>query len=114
MFFGPLKTGPLGGLRTRATLLSPVETSDEIGGVARTFTALATVWCRLEPILGDERFDQGRVEEAVAYRVAMRWHADVAASMRLSVGTRMLNIIASADPDGRRRRLIMLAEEIKS
>ena len=113
MFFGPLKIGPVAGLRMRATVLSPVETSDEIGGVTRSFNTVATIWCRLEPVLGDETFADGLRTETVAFRVSMRWRSDIAANMRLAIGSRLFLITASADPDGRRRRLIVLCEEIK-
>lgn len=113
MFFGRLSTAPLGMLRTRATLLSPIDQPDEIGGAARSFVPVATLWCRLEPVLGDERFVVGRIEEAVSHRIEMRWRADVTAAMRLAVGSRAFVITATGDPDGRRRRLLVLADEIK-
>ena len=114
MFFGRLTVSGLGRLRTRAQLLAPVETADEIGGVARSFSPVASLWCKIEPILGDERYQAGRVEEVVSYRIEMRWRSDVAAAMRLSIGTRLFEIIASADPNEKRRRLFVLAEEIKT
>ena len=114
MFFGRLTISGLGRLRTRAQLLAPVETTDEIGGLARSFSPIGSLWCRIDPILGDERFQTGRVEEAVSHRIEMRWRGDVVGAMRLAVGTRLFEIIASADPNGMRRRLIVLAEEIKA
>ncbi len=113
MFFGRLTPGPIAGLRTRATLLAPVETLDEIGGVARSFAPIANLWCRLEPSQGDERFLDGRREETTSYRVMMRWRGDITAAMRLAIGARIFDIHANTDPDGRRRRLVVLAEEVK-
>ena len=95
-------------------LMAPVETTDEIGGVTRIFSPVASLWCRLEPVLGDEPFQSGRVTEVVSHRIAMRWRPDVTARMRLAIGARLFEIEASADPDGRRRRLIILAQEIKA
>lgn len=114
MFFGRLIIGPLGALRLRAVLLSPVESADEIGGVSRSFSPLASLWCGLEPVLGDEPFEAGRLTETVRHRISMRWRPDVTARMRLSIGSRLFEIESSADPDGRRRRLIVLAREIKT
>lgn len=114
MFFGRLMIGPLGALRTRAALLAPMEIDDDIGGVTRSFTPIANLWCRFEPAQGDERFLNGRREETVNYRIMIRWRGDISAAMRLSIGERIFDIRASTDPDGRRRRLIILAEELKS
>ena len=112
MFFGRLTTAPIATLRTRATLLAPVQTPDEIGGVTRSFSPLALLWCRIEPVLGEDRFRDGRHEQVVSHRITIRWHDAVAAGVRLAVGERLFVVTASADPDGRRRRLILLADEV--
>lgn len=43
----------------------------------------------------------------------LRWRGDLDAGKRLRDGERVFDIRAVADPDGSRRRLVCLVEEIK-
>ncbi len=114
MLFDKQKKIPISALRTRMGLFAPVEVQDETGGVARSFAQIATLWCNMEPFSGDERFYGGKVEEDVSHRITIRWRGDITGAMRLYLGSRQFNILASSDPDNRRRRLMILVQELKS
>lgn len=104
---------PIAARRRRVVLEAPVETADSIGGVIRTFAPVATLWARLEPIGAGERTEGQQADAKVTHRLTLRWRGDVAASMRFSAGSTRFVITGSYDPDGRRRDLVCLVEEVQ-
>ena len=106
------KGHPVGALRRRLLLEAPVETPDGAGGQLRSFEAVAAVWAQVEWLSGDERWRGGRPEQAVSHRITLRWRAGVDAGQRLRDGQRLFDIKAVGDPDGGRRRLVCLVEEV--
>jgi SPP1 family predicted phage head-tail adaptor len=102
----------IGVMRRRFTLEAPVEAPDGLGGVTRGFVTVAAFWAQMEWLGGAERWRQGRPEQAGSFRFTLRWRGDVDAGKRLRDGSRIFEIRAAADPDGSRRRLVCLAEEV--
>jgi SPP1 family predicted phage head-tail adaptor len=90
----------------------PLESPDGFGGVIRTYAAGPELWGAIELLRGDERVRAGRPEEAVTHRVTLRYRDGVTAAMRLVRGLRRFAIRSAADPDGTRRDLVCLVEEI--
>jgi SPP1 family predicted phage head-tail adaptor len=103
---------PVGALRRRLLLEAPVEAPDGAGGSLRTFETVAAVWAQVEWLSGDERWQGGRPEQRVSHRITLRWRAGVDAGRRLRDGEQSFDIRAVGDPDGGRRRLVCLVEEI--
>jgi SPP1 family predicted phage head-tail adaptor len=110
---GPVVPG-LGRLKRRLGLEQPSETSDGAGGLTRSFVPVVTLWANLEWLAGEERWRQDRPEQAAAYRITLRWRAGVTAGMRFRDGARIFEIRSAGDPDGARRSLVCLTEEITS
>lgn len=103
---------PVGTLRRRMLLERPVATPDGLGGATNTHETVAAVWARLDWISGEERWLADRPEQAARQRITLRWRGDVSAGLRLRDGARIFDIRAVADPDGSRRRLVCLVEEV--
>lgn len=103
---------PVGALRRRLLLEAPVETEDGASGCLRSFETIAAVWAQVEWLSGDERWRGERPEQAASHRITLRWRAGVDAGQRLRDGERVFNIRAVGDPDGGRRRLVCLVEEV--
>jgi len=102
---------PIGRLRHRVTLQQPVDADDGSGGTTRTWSDVATLWARIEPLSADERVAAGRIEAAADHRIVIRWRAGVTAAMRFSFGTRVFEIRGVTDRDERHRFLDCLCEE---
>ncbi|MGX5732825.1 phage head closure protein [Bosea thiooxidans] len=102
----------IGQLRRRFMLEAPVGTPDGIGGATQIFEIKAAFWAQLEWLSGSEIWRQGRPEQTGSYRVTLRWRGDVDAGKRLRDGDRVFEIRTVADPDGSRRRLTCLVEEV--
>ena len=103
---------PIGARGRRFVLEVPLESPDGFGGVIRTYAAGPQVWGAIELLRGDERVRAGRPEQAVTHRVTLRYRDGVTAAMRLTRGLRRFAIRSAADPDGTRRDLVCLVEEI--
>jgi SPP1 family predicted phage head-tail adaptor len=102
----------VGALRRRLLLQAAVATPDGLGGTTQVYETVAAVWAQLEWIAGGERWRRGRPEQVATHRVTLRWRAGVDAGQRLRHGDRLFDIRAVADPDGGRRRLVCLVQEI--
>ena len=71
-------------------------------------------WGAIESIAAQERVRGGRPEQAATHRVTLRYREDVTAAMRLARGLRRFDIRSAVAPDGRRRDLVCLVEEVTS
>lgn len=106
------------GLRSRLTLEAPVDAADDIGGAARAYVTLDTLWAEVAPagVAGrfiDDRFVAERMEVTVTHHIRLRWRAGMSGAMRFRLGERIFIIHAIVDPDERRRFLVCRCEEIK-
>lgn len=108
----PQETAPIGAYRLRLTLETPVDTPDDVGGVTRSYTVTGAVWAALTALNGTEQWLAGRVEQALTHRLETRWRAGIHAGCRFVRGDRVFDIKAAMDPDGGRRRLVCLVEEV--
>jgi SPP1 family predicted phage head-tail adaptor len=103
----------IGQRRLRAVLEEPMDIADDIGGVTRSFQPRISLWISLEPLKGTERAEAGRGEAAISHRIVLRWRGDVTAAMRFSAESRLFAVRALLDPDGRKRNLVCLVEEVR-
>lgn len=101
------------GARSRPFVLEvPRESPDGFGGVIRTFHAGPQLWGAIEMLSAGERVRADRPEQAATHRVTLRYREGVTGAMRLVCGLRRFAIRAASDPDGSRRDLVCLVEEI--
>lgn len=102
-----------GELRHRVTIQQRVTGQDEYGQPLNTWQDMATVWAKIEDLTGREYFSAQQIPTAqVSTRATIRWRADVKPEMRLVHGSRVLDIKAVLDPDGRRRQLQLMCQEV--
>lgn len=97
----------------RFTLEMPVEAPDGFGGVVRTFQPGPRLWGAMRMLEAGERQRAGRAEAAVTHRVTFAWRTGIADGAHLILGLRRFRIQAAADPDGARRQLVCLVEEVR-
>lgn len=102
-----------GLLNVRLVLERPVETADGQGGVTTGFSALATLWARIEPRAAKADEAAGALQVAVTHRIWLRRRADLAGGMRLRKGARRFAIRAFRDPDETGRYTLCDCEEMK-
>jgi len=96
---------PIAARRRRFVLETPLESPDGFGGVVRAFAAGPELWGAIELV-------SPRRSGAVTHRVTVAYRPGVSDAMRLTLGQRRFRIRSAEDPDGRRRDLVCLVEEI--
>ncbi|HEY8382745.1 MAG TPA: phage head closure protein [Microvirga sp.] len=103
---------PIGALSRRFVLEVPLESPDGFGGVMRSFAPGPALWGAIRLVAGEERLRADRPEQAVTHRVTLRYREGVTAAMRLALGPRRFAIRTASDPDGSRREIVCLVEEL--
>ncbi len=81
-------------LKERVRIEAPVASSDGQGGQDIEWEEVATLWAEVSIVGsgGRERASGQQPEAAAGYRVRIRWHAEIDATMRLQWRTRTLAI----------------------
>lgn len=76
---------PIGRLRERVELYSPVRGQEASGDSMLTFALAATVWGEVVPVAGREDQKDDRPQAAITHRVTIRQRYDVKADWMLRV-----------------------------
>ena len=100
-----------GDLRTELGLEQMTPVPDGAGGFGESWTEIATLFARLEPVAARQTFGADQTLEEVTHRVTMRFRPDVASGMRLVQGTRTFLIVTVHDPDETGRYLVLRTRE---
>lgn len=81
-------------LKERVTLQAPVASSDGQGGQSVAWNDVATLWAEVRVVGAGsrERANAQQPQAAAGYRVRIRTHAEIDATMRLQWRTRTLAI----------------------
>lgn len=106
-----MKDLPIGEMRHRLALESPVETPDGGGGSSRTWALVAEVWGAIRSQSGTERFEADGVSGRVSHEIWIRHRTGVTPDMRIRLGARVFELRAVIDVKERRRALRCLVEE---
>jgi SPP1 family predicted phage head-tail adaptor len=103
------------GARSRRFVLElPLERPDGFGGVIRSYAPGPQIWGAIEMLSGHERVRADRPEQSLTHRITLRYREGVTGAMRLTSGLRRFAIRAASDPDGSKRDLVCLVEEVRA
>jgi len=100
-----------GRFRTELALEQATPTPDGAGGFTETWTEVALVFARIEPLAARDRFGAAQTLEDVTHRITIRQRPDVASGKRLTRGERTFAILTAHDPDETGRYLVCLVRE---
>jgi len=101
-----------GALRRRAILQRIDLAEDSANGDTTAPTDIATVWAGITTSGGREFYEAKRLNPELTHQVELRYRTGIVAGMRLVVGDAVLRVIAPIDPDGRRRKLLVMCQEL--
>lgn len=99
-----------GKLSKRVTIQTHTDVPDGGGGTVKDWIDTVTVWARVEPLDGSERFQAQQVTSSLSHRVTIR-HRSVTPQQRIKFGSRILRINAVVNPNERGEMLQILCEE---
>ena len=95
------------------TLQAPTRVADGAGGYTETWTTLAHVWGALDASATRmERSFAAQVQTVATTTITIPYVEDVTPACRVVYGTRTYNVRGVADPDQRRRELVLACEEV--
>ena len=103
----------IGGLRHRITIQRAADTVNDTGDPVQTWATLATVWARIEPTTGKERFAAMEQQAEVDYRITCRYQSALsvlAPDDRLVRGNYRYDIKAVINTEERNRELQIFAK----
>ena len=101
----------IGTLRFRVILESPARIAEDGGAASYSWSSLGSMFARIKPIAGREIVAADGTSARVTHEVTLRHRDPIDATMRFIDGTRVLEIRAVLDMEGRRRWLRCLCEE---
>jgi SPP1 family predicted phage head-tail adaptor len=100
-----------GDLNRRVEIRRATMASDGHGGQITTWSTISTVRAAAYSQNGREGVISGALQGVAVYRLEMRWRADlVRTGDQLRMDGRDYNVRTVADPDGRREKLVILAD----
>ncbi len=106
----------IGELNRRVRLQQRSSSLDTFGQQSTTWSDLATVWARIEPLTSREAFSAGGVQSEVTHTITVRNRSELAdprtaAALRILWGSRIFNLTPWMNPDMRSRFLEIHATE---
>lgn len=104
----------IGKMRQRVTLQQPTLTQNSYGEPVAAWSDVQELWASILPASGMERYVSGgeQLQASVTHRVRMRYRSDVSPIMRLTWGTRTLEIDSIQDPSGKTAEMVLLCKEV--
>lgn len=97
-----------GKLDQRVTLQSAQRVRDGAGASADSWADVVTVWARVQPLRGREYFAADQMQEAVDYRVTLRWRPGIERTMRVLWRDEALDIVSVIDVEAKRETLELM------
>jgi len=72
---------------------------------------LATVWAKIQPLRGNERYQAQQVSSALSHKIILRYLDGVKPQMRVLYGSRVFYIVSVINVEERNEMLELLCEE---
>lgn len=81
-------------------------------GIAEAYTRVGYAWASIISLRGGRYVAGKQVEEVATHQVVMRYRDDLDAWNHMRFGTRVFRVVSKSDPDGAKRWMEVLAEEL--
>jgi SPP1 family predicted phage head-tail adaptor len=98
-------------MRSRVVIETLTLASDGMGGSTSTWSTYATIWARLEPRLGRERYFGQRIEDNITHILTSRYVSGITTTMRVSFDSRIFQIKSVTSPYEAKEYLVIQTEE---
>jgi head-tail adaptor len=102
---------PAGRLRQRVAIMRRTAVDNGTGGSTTSWNAIASgVPAEVIMLTGSEAVQEKVLRGIRVFQVTVRWRAGLQPKDQLRYGSDDLNIRSAIDPDGRRERLVIVAD----
>jgi SPP1 family predicted phage head-tail adaptor len=102
---------PVGTLTDRVELKRRESLGDEGGGHARIYVPLTSAWARVRSLAGRQGISADGQAVAISHSVVLRFRNDVSPGDRIVYRGRNLDVVSTADLNGRRAYLSCACSE---
>lgn len=96
------RTMQIGRLSQRVTIYTFIEAEDEMGQSSQQLSPVATVWCDIRPIRGNEFYELKKIQSKVTHRCYIRYQdifADMNSNWYLELDGKVFDIDSVFDVD---------------
>lgn len=100
-----------GLLNKRVILQTRTSTVDDGGGNTEAWADTVTLWARVSPLTGRERYAAQQVQSGISTEVEIRHRAGVVPQQRFKYGARLFYVQSVIDRDERNETLVCICEE---
>ncbi|WP_163830730.1 phage head closure protein [Spartinivicinus ruber] len=100
-----------GRLKHRITIEKPELTKDEFGQPTKTWVVVCTTRAAIDPISGKEFFAAQQINNAINYKITMRYRPGIKPQCRVKYKDRLFDIHAVLNPKEANRELQLMCEE---
>lgn len=97
-----------GRMNQRITIEEKTSTRSSTGAEVVTWTPVAEVWARVEPIRGNEFFAAGQMQDATDHRVTIRYRSGITREQRVVWRGELMDIVSVIDVNARRENLELM------
>jgi len=104
----------IGQLRHRVTIQRPTITGDGMGGGARTWTDVATVWASIEPLRSGAFWQAQQTQAKTTHTIVIRYRPGITTDYRIAFGSRHFQIDAIQNPSESNRYLLLYCTELST
>lgn len=105
------KIPPIGTLTDRVQLRRRESLGDSAGGHERIFVPITSAWARVRSLSGREGTNADGRAVAISHAVVLRFRSDIAPGDRIIYRGRNLDVVSTADINGRRAYLSCACSE---
>lgn len=106
--------GAVGKMRERVEIYSQTQAVSAAGEITTTWTLVATIWARMEPLSGSALTLANRDDAQRFYNMTIRFRTDITTSSRMIWRTRKFDVASILDPTEQRQFLSVRLQEINA
>lgn len=99
-----------GQLTQRVMIQAANPSPDRVGGRAKSWSTVATVWARVEQLKGEELQYAMQISTRITHKITMRYR-ELFPDQRLVHKSKIYNMRSILNDDSRDRKLLILAEQ---
>lgn len=103
----------IGELRHRITIQQLSRIPDDMGGYEEQWQDVVSLWAKIEPLRGRERFVAQQAQSEVTHRVITRYYSGIKPQMRVVYGSRSFDIEAVINVDEKNEWLELQCVEVQ-